>query len=260
MTRPTTLQSTRWLLALGAVALLLVVGARSASAQEATTLTIQTSVAPAADGGRFDLLIGGVVVLSGAGDGATTGPQPVAPGTVAVAEAAAAGTSLSAYRTTLTCVDDATTLIAGAELAAAEVTVAAGHAVVCTFSNVLLVVTPPTIAPPFTAQPILLPPAFVRGTAILRGIEGCTAQTAVVTRVIGRNIARVVFVRDGRIVKRIKAPSLSWREFQLRTPLPAGDLRLHTITARAYFVSGATPRVKAMVHRFSHCRASAVVG
>ena len=74
-----------------------------------------------------------------------------------------------------------------------------------------------------------------------------------------RRLSRIVFFRDGRIVKRVKAPSLSWRAYEMTTVVPAGDHQLHTVLVRAYFVDGATPRVKAMVHRFAHCRSSEVV-
>ena len=239
--------------------------AASASAQSPTTLTVRVAVIPATDAGRFDLAIDGVPLATGVGDGGSTGTTSVLAGSFAVSEVAAAGTSLPLYSTSITCVDGGAVLIDAAPQTTATVAVAEGHDVVCTFTNTLLPVVPndppaPVVAPPITAKPILLPPAFVRGTAILRGIEGCTARSVVTTRVIGRNISRIVFIRDGHVVKRVKAPSLTWRSYTVDTVLPRDDLRLHTVLVRAYFITGATPRVKSMMHRFAHCRASAVVG
>lgn len=235
-----------------------------AAAQDAGTLTVRLTVVPASDGGRFDLAIDGAVLVAGVGDGGATAALPIASGSATVSEFASSGTSLASYSTAVTCVDGDTILIDAAPLTATPVAVARGHDVVCTFVNTLqpaVPVTAPTVAaPPFTPMPIVLPPAFVRGTAILRGVEGCTARRTVTTRVIGRNIERVVFVRDGRIVKRIAAPSLSWRTYELRTTLRDDDHEVHTVFARAFFIRSATPRVKAMTHRFARCRASVVTG
>ena len=233
---------------------LLAVFSGSAAASDAT-LTVRIGTVPAADAGRFDLLIDGVVLAAGVGDGGGTSAQPVAAGTLVVSEAAAAGTSLAAYSTTVTCVDESGVLVAPVPLTTTAVPVVAGRNIVCTFVNTLL----PVVAPPVAAKPILLPPAFVRGTAILRGVEGCTARRVVQTRVIGRNIFRLVFIRDGRIVKRVKAPSLTWRSYSMNTILRPNDIEVHTVLVRAYFVTGATPRVKSMVHRFAHCRTSSVL-
>jgi hypothetical protein len=255
--RTTSLHTTRRAILLGLTLVLFGVFATAAAAQT-TTLTVRVGVVPATDPGRFDLAIDGVALASGVGDGGGTVAQTVLPGTFTVSEVATTGTNLSSYSTTVTCLDGSEVLVAAAPLTATAVVVAAGHDVVCTFINTLLPVAP-VVAPPVTAKPILLPPAFVRGTAILRGVEGCTARKVVTTRIIGRNISRIVFFRDGRIVKRVKAPSLSWRAYEMTTVVPAGDHQLHTVLVRAYFVDGATPRVKAMVHRFAHCRSSEVV-
>ena len=236
---------------------LLAVFSGSAAASDAT-LTVRIGTVPAADAGRFDLLIDGVVLAAGVGDSGGTSAQPVAAGTLVVSEAAAAGTSLAAYSTTVTCIDESGVLIAAVPLTATAVPVASGRNVVCTFVNTLLPAAP-VVAPPVAAKPILLPPAFVRGTAILRGVEGCTARRVVQTRVIGRNIFRLVFIRDGRIVKRVKAPTLTWRSYSMNTILRPNDIEVHTVLVRAYFVTGATPRVKSMVHRFAHCRTSSVL-
>jgi hypothetical protein len=224
----------------------------SSAAATTAQLTVKVSTVPAGDAGRFDLYIGTVRVAEGAGDGFAIEQAVLAPATD-ISEVATPGTNLAAYATTVTCVDESGTFIGPIPLTSTGVPVTVGNHIVCTFVNTLI----PVVAPPVAAKPILLPPAFVRGTAILRGVEGCTARRIVQTRIIGRNIARIVFFRDGHIVKRVKAPSLTWRSYTMNTILRPNDIEVHTVVVRAYFVTGATPRTKSMVHRFAHCRTSA---
>ncbi|MGI9187747.1 MAG: hypothetical protein ACR2J9_09600 [Gaiellales bacterium] len=238
--------------------LMVLVGARPAAAQN-TTLTVRVGVAPATDGARFDLSIDGVALAMGVGDGGSTGVQHVLGGTFVVSETPTPGTGVGSYSTSVTCMDGSTEVVAAAPLTSTAVTVPAGHAVVCAFVNTAL--TPAAAgAVPISAKPILLPPPFIRGSAILRGAEGCTRRGTVTTRVIGRNIDHIVFRRDGRVVKRVHATSLSWRSYTLETVLPQGDRTEHVVLARTYFISGATPRLTVMSHRFSRCGSTAVSG
>ena len=250
-----------------AVLLLLGIGVGAAGAQppaETGSLTLRVAVAPAADAGRFDVAVDGVPLGLGLGDGGAVVLSPVERGTFALAETAAVGTTLAAYSTTITCVDGDVVVVDAAVGTTAFVEVAAGRSVVCTFSNSLLPVPTPTstatVAPPVAALPVLLPPPFVRGTAVLLGPVGCVATRDVVSRVTGRNIARVVFLRDGRIVKRVKVPNLGTQNFSLHTHLSVGDARMRTVVARVYFVLGATPRLKVLLHRFAYCGSSRVTG
>lgn len=112
----------------------------------------------------------------------------------------------------------------------------------------------PVVAPPAAATPVVAPPATTRGTATLRGPEGCLAGTQALTRVSGRNVARVLFYRDGRLVKRVTATGKGLEVFTLRTVLRESQLGVHTVTARVVFVSGATPKAKTLTHRFALCR------
>ncbi len=269
MTTPIPLPLLRLRLALlcGAALLLLGVGAGTAAAQvETGTLTLRVAVTPATDLGRFDLAVDGVPLGLGLGDGGAIVLSPVAPGTFALAETAAASTTLAAYGTTIRCVDGDNVLVDSVAGTTASVDVAAGRNVVCTFLNSLLPTPEPTptstttVAPPVSTLPVLLPPPFVRGAAVLLGPVGCVATRDVLSRVTGRNIARVVFLRDGRVVKRVKVPSLGTQNFSLHTHLPVGDVRMRTVVARVYFVLGATPRLKVLIHRFSHCNTSRVTG
>jgi hypothetical protein len=234
---------------------LLAIFSSSAAASDAT-LKVRFVTVPETDAGRFDLYINGLAQAPVGGSGVYTTPVGVSVDKADVGEVGASGTNLAAYSTTVTCTDDVEGVLVGpVPLTSTGVRVEAGRNIECTFVNTLL----PVVAPPVAAKPILLPPAFVRGTAILRGVEGCTARRVVQTRVIGRNIFRLVFVRDGRIVKRVKAPSLTWRSYTMKTILQPNDIEVHTVVVRAYFVTGATPRVKSMVHRFAHCRTSSVL-
>ena len=232
---------------------LLAIFASSAAATTAQ-LTVKVSTVPAGDAGRFDLFIGTVRVAESVGDGFAIEQAVLAP-TSQISEVAAPGTNLAAYSTTVSCSDESGEFLAPVPLTSTGVQVTVGNHIVCTFVNTLL----PVVAPPVAAKPILLPPAFVRGTAILRGVEGCTARRIVQTRVIGRNIFRLVFIRDGKLIKRVKAPSLTWRSYTMNTILQPNDIEVHSVVVRAYFVTGATPRVKSMVHRFAHCRTSSVL-
>jgi sugar lactone lactonase YvrE len=68
-------------------------------------VTVQAALAPAGDGGRFDLRVNGVVVNSGVGDGGSARKIFESTDPVTVGEQAAAGTSLSDYDTTIDCGD-----------------------------------------------------------------------------------------------------------------------------------------------------------
>ena len=131
------------------------------------------------------------------------------------------------------------------------VAVGIGGSAVCTLTNDDVAPVVPTIAPPVA---VVAPPATTRGVATLRGPQGCLAGTQALTRVSGRNVARVLFYRDGRLVKRVNASGKGLEVFTLRTVLRPTQLGVHTVTARVVFVSGATPAAKTLTQRFSLCR------
>ena len=66
------------------------------------TLTVEKQLWPADDPGRFDLIVDGVTVKAGAGDGDKV-TLSLPPGTYNVSESAAAGTDGSLYRSTVSC-------------------------------------------------------------------------------------------------------------------------------------------------------------
>jgi hypothetical protein len=97
------------------------------------TITVTKHLLPTSDPGRFDLKVGATVVAASAGDGGS-GSRQVGAATYAVAEVAAAGTSLSAYSTSIAC-----TLNGGAgpsgNGSSLKVSVTWGDALACTITN-----------------------------------------------------------------------------------------------------------------------------
>ena len=70
------------------------------------SVTLTKELLPAADPGRFDLLVGDEVIVPAAGDGSRSEePVPVAPDAVRVSERAAAGASLDDYASAVSCRD-----------------------------------------------------------------------------------------------------------------------------------------------------------
>jgi hypothetical protein len=142
------------------------------------------------------------------------------------------------------------TCVGGTQLGA-TIAVGIGGEATCTITND----DAPVIAPP-----VIAPPTVVRGTARIAGPEGCLLGTRAVTRVTARNVARVVFIRDGLVVKRVKATGTGLKTFTLTTVLPANATGVHTVTARVYFVKGSLPAMKSMTQRFALCRTVPVTG
>lgn len=101
------------------------------------TLEVRKVVLPANDDGRFDLVIDGIVVANGVGNGGTTGAQLVSAGTHTVVERAGAASSLENYQQSLRCIEAAS---GRAWMPGADGLVAVGvnEAVVCTFTNIRL--------------------------------------------------------------------------------------------------------------------------
>jgi hypothetical protein len=138
----------------------------------------------------------------------------------------------------------------------ATVAVGIGGTAVCTITNDDIAPAAAVIAPP--AAPVVAPPASVRGTATLRSPQGCVAGTTALTRLTARNVDHVVFIRDGRFAKRVDARGTGLQTFSLSTSVR--QVGLHKVTARVFFVTGASPRVTTLTHRFAQCRISVVTG
>ncbi len=88
-------------------------------------LTITKICVPATDGGRFNLLLDAVAVLTDAACGASTGPLTTTAGTHTVGETAGTGTDLADY----------TTVIGGDCAPSGSITLANGDSATCTITN-----------------------------------------------------------------------------------------------------------------------------
>ena len=193
------------------------------------------------------------LTATGTAGNSVSGVSPVDSGaglladTWTLSEAGPAGYTASAW-----------TCVGGTQLGT-TVSVAVGGEATCTITNNdNPVIAPPVIAPP--VAPVVAPPVAVRGTARISGPQGCILGGRAVTRVSGRNIDHVVFIRDGRVVKRTNATGTGLQAFALTTVLQANQVGMHTVVARVYFKSGTTPRTKTLTHRFALCRVSPVTG
>jgi uncharacterized repeat protein (TIGR01451 family) len=95
---------------------------------------------PPGDAGKFDLTLAGTTYDNagvGFGNGGNTGFQKVAIGTVAMSEAAHAGTTLSDYTSALACVNAANgdVTVSPNNNTSGSITVAAGDKITCTITN-----------------------------------------------------------------------------------------------------------------------------
>ena len=122
------------------------------------SVTLSKLLRPAADPGRFDLLLGDEVIVAAAGDGGRSEvPVPVALGAVRVSERAVAGASSDEYATAVLCRDAASGELL-AQAAGPEVLLSFDrprHAA-CTVANVR--------APAVVAQEVLYPSTRAAGS------------------------------------------------------------------------------------------------
>jgi hypothetical protein len=106
--------------------------------------------------------------------------------------------------------------------------------------------TAPGIAPS-TAGP-------VRGVAALSGPGGCRSR-AFTASVVGRNIAQVVYLLDGRKVRTLTKPTAGSR-WSARI-VPPKKVGTHRVQAGVSFVQNATPRVRVLSLTFQRCAKAA---
>jgi len=98
-------------------------------------LTVRKVLDPTTDPGKFDLRIGGDVVVVDGGHLAE-GTRTLATGTgYTVSELGGAGTSLAKYDSAIVCKDGADTVASGPGTSLSGVPVVEGHNVICTFTN-----------------------------------------------------------------------------------------------------------------------------
>ena len=232
------------------------------------TIKVTKKLAPATDGGKFDLLIDGQAKATNVGDGGTTGVQTVLPGAHTVGEAAGTGTDLANYDSSLSCRDAAhpndPTDTDG------TVQVDKGDAWECVITNTRKSTPPPPEEPP-TDQPPTNPPAVqavspqvrvsparVRpGSAKLSGPSGCPRTSAVAATVSGRRIVKVTFYVDGKKVK-----TLTKADRNGRWVLPMNVKRFafgtHRVRVVVQFAKSSQTKAKTLRLSFNRCRPAVV--
>ncbi len=102
------------------------------------TITVNKSLSPTNDPGKFNLQINGVTAGTGAnvGNGGTTGTQSYsAGGSFTVGETQGNVGILSDYTSSYTCLDNGNSLVSGSGTLSSSFSLGAGHNVVCTFTN-----------------------------------------------------------------------------------------------------------------------------
>jgi hypothetical protein len=246
--------------------------------RDTATIKVTKKLVPAADSGKFNLLIDGQAKASNVGDGGTTGVQTVLPGTHTVGESAGTGTDLAAYDSTTSCVDKAHA--ARPADTDGSLAVAKGDQWECVITNTRKTTpppppqepptTPPTTTPPTTTPPadqpstqavspqVRVSPARVRpGSARLSGPTGCPTTNAVAASVSGRRIVKVTFYVDGKRVKTLTQPNRkgSW-------VLPMNVKRFafgtHRVRVVVQFAKSSQTKAKTLRLSFNRCHSAAV--
>jgi hypothetical protein len=221
------------------------------------TLKVTKKLVPAADGGKFNLLIDGVAKAANVGDGGTTGTQTVAIGQHTVGESAGTGTSLSNYDSSLTCVDKAN---GGPADNDGSVQVDAGDAWECVITNTRKSTpTPPSVPPTNTppAQIKVSPARVVPGSAKMRGPRGCPTNNVVAATITGKRIVKVTFYVDGHKVKTLTRPNAKGGAFKLPVNVRKLSYGAHRVMAKVQFAKSSGTKAKTLRLSFSHCSGAA---
>jgi len=132
----------------------------------------------------------------------------------------------------------------------------------CNEASEVTTVTPPAVTPPkagVLSEVCTTPPGpapaggklCARGTAAIAGHTGCQGTPFRVT-VTGRQIQRVVFTLDGKIVRRLSKPN-SGSRYVLQVKPSTLRHGVHRIIARATFLKQSGTKAKTMRVSFSRC-------
>jgi hypothetical protein len=230
------------------------------------TIKVTKKLLPSTDSGKFNLLIDGVAKATNVGDGGTTGTQTVNTGVHTVGESAGAGTSLSNYDSSLTCVDNAH---GGAADNDGAVQVDSGDAWECVITNTRKTpptppTEPPTNTPPAT-PPTSTPPAQIKvsparvvpGSAKMKGPRVCTRSNAVAATVTGKRIVKVTFYVDGRKVKTLTKPNGKGGAFKLPINVRKLGYGSHRLIAKVQFAKSSGTKARTLRLSFSRCASAA---
>jgi hypothetical protein len=234
-----------------------------------STIKVTKVLAPAADSGKFNLLIDGQAKATDVGNGGTTGVQKVAPGTHTVSESAGTATDLANYDATTSCVNAAH---AGTPADTdGSVDVVPGDQWECVITNTRKPTPPPTPQPPSDQPPgdvapaqggvqpqVRVSPARVRpGSARLSGPHGCPTTNAVAASVSGRRIVKVTFYVDGRKVK-----TLTKANRQGKWVLPMDVKRFafgtHRVRVTVQFAKSSQTKARTLRLSFNRCHPAVV--
>jgi hypothetical protein len=221
------------------------------------TLKVTKKLVPAADGGKFNLLIDGVAKAANVGDGGTTGTQTVAIGQHTVGESAGTGTSLSNYDSSLTCVDKVN---GGPADNDGSVQVDAGDAWECVITNTRKSTPTPPTQPPTNTPPAQIkvsPARVVPGSAKMRGPNGCPTNNVVAATITGKRIVKVTFYVDGHKVKTLTKPNGKGGAFKLPVNVRKLSYGAHRVMAKIQFAKSSGTKAKTLRLSFSHCSGAA---
>lgn len=97
-------------------------------------ITVVKDLVPSSDSGRFDLKVGSTTVKTSAGNGGS-GSATVLAGNYTVSEAAASGTTLADYASSIDCKKNGTSIKSGSGTSLSGVPVKVGDQIVCTITN-----------------------------------------------------------------------------------------------------------------------------
>jgi hypothetical protein len=236
------------------------------------TIKVTKALVPAADSGRFNLLVDGQAKATNVGDGGTTGVQTVTTGTHTVAESAGTATDLANYDSTTSCVDKAHA--ATPADTDGSVAVAKGDQWECVITNTRKStptpppppVEPPTTQPPADQPPaqqavspqIRVSPARVRpGSARLSGPSGCPTTTAVAATVSGRRIVKVTFYVDGRKVKTLTEANRNGK-WVLPMNVKRFAFGTHRVRVTVQFAKSSQTKARTLRLSFNRCHPAVV--
>jgi hypothetical protein len=99
------------------------------------SITVNKTLSPTSDSGKFNLLIDTVIKATNQGNGGTTGQISVSNGNHTAGETAGTSTSLENYLTNYFCKDGTTTIASGTTTTTSSFSISSNQNIICTFNN-----------------------------------------------------------------------------------------------------------------------------